>query len=301
MRRIVLFQNGLGNQMFEYAFYLMMKKHFPDTVASTYILSRRKDHNGLELDNLFGVSWDEAPELDWLVRFCRKCYYLSLSEGIIAFGARQILKLLYFLHLGLCLERPEIRCQDSSYVWKRNYRIYWGGWMSEQWFASISDEIRRYFLFDENRCSIQTRNLLYELANSDKETVSIHIRRGDYLKNYQYLDICDEAYYQKAINMISEKFPEVHFYIFSDDINWCRENLEFSMENVTYVNWNHETDSWQDMFLMSRCRHNIIANSSFSWWAAWLNSNSKKIVICPRKYSKTVNLVNVMPERWIKI
>ena len=139
-----------------------------------------------------------------------------------------------------------------------------------------------------------------ELSQTETNSISIHVRRGDYLKNPQYFDICNTVYYRKAIGLIKEKTDNARFYVFSDDIQWVKENLELP-QNTVYVNWNMKTDSWQDMCLMSHCRHHIIANSTFSWWGAWLNKNEKKIVICPKMFSRTENLVNVMPDEWIKI
>lgn len=301
MKRIVLLQNGLGNQMFEYAFYLAMKQKYPDTIISTYLFQRRSDHNGLEINSLFQIAWDEDRRWDFMVRFCRKCYYLSRSKGLTALCAHIALKVLDALHMGLCIEKPEIPYRQSDYVWKNHYRIFWGGWMSEQWFASVKDRIRQDFTFDLSRCSQQTRMLLEKLSQHTAETVAIHIRRGDYLQNPQYLDICDKTYYKEAIKFMEERFSAIYYYIFSDDTDWCKSNLPLPLENITYVDWNQGSDSWQDMLLMSHCRNNIIANSSFSWWAAWLNANPDKIVVCPRKYSRTENLANVMPENWIKI
>lgn len=87
--------------------------------------------------------------------------------------------------------------------------------------------------------------------------------------------------------------------IFSDNIEWCRANL--SMEDALYVDWNNGVDSWQDMYLMSLCKHNIIANSSFSWWGAWLNENPNKIVIAPKQWMKSDVGVDVIPKTWIRI
>lgn len=301
MKRIILLQNGLGNQMFEYAFYLTLKQKYPKTIISTYLFNRRCDHNGLEINRIFPVSWEEDQRLDFIVRLYRKCHYLSCTTGFIALSAQLILKALYWLHIGLCIEKPEIPYSQSSYIWKDNYRIFWGGWMSEQWFASIKDRIRQDFTFDTTQCSQQTQMLLQKLSQQTIETVAIHIRRGDYLQNPQYLDICDKTYYETAIRLMKDRFSAIYYYIFSDDTDWCKKNLPLPLDNTTYVDWNQGAESWQDMLLMSHCRHNIIANSSFSWWAAWLNANPDKIVVCPRQYSRTENLVNVMPDDWIKI
>lgn len=301
MKRIVALQNGLGNQMFEYAFYLALRQRDPDTVTTTYLFSRRCDHNGLELDRIFDIKLQDTFTVRLWMRIYRKLYYLSRRNDVCGTLCKALLQLLCHLRAGLCMDRPEVVYEgEESYAWKSNYKVYWGGWMSEKWFLPAKEEVIKSFTFRPSKCSAQTRELQKELAQSTRETVSIHIRRGDYLKNPQYFEICNKGYYEKAINLLSEKVERPRYYLFSDDVEWCRANLHLP-QDTTYVDWNTRTDSWQDMYLMSNCRHHIIANSTFSWWGAWLNASPHKIVVCPKEFSRTENIVNVMPESWIKI
>lgn len=301
MKQIVAIQNGLGNQMFDYAFYLALKKIYPKARITTYLFARRCDHNGLEIDRIFSLPLSEKKHDRIMMRMYRKLYYLSKKQTFTGIFGRYTLKLLYILHIGLCMEKPEIPYQGAqSYIWNRKYKVFWGGWMSEKWFLPIKEEIQECFSFDLQKLSPKSANLLEELSQTGTNSISIHVRRGDYLKNPQYFDICNTTYYRKAIGLIKEKTDNARFYVFSDDIQWVKENLDLP-QNTVYVNWNMKTDSWQDMCLMSHCQHHIIANSTFSWWGAWLNKNEEKIVICPQIFSRTENLVNVMPDEWIKI
>ena len=130
-------------------------------------------------------------------------------------------------------------------------------------------------------------------------TCSIHIRRGDYLKNPQYHPIQDLSYYEKAISKISKNNENVKFLVFSDDINWCKEKLKNI--NLTFIE--NEKD-YIDLYLMSLCKNNIIANSTFSWWSAWLNKNKNKIVIAPSKWfgpAANLDSKDIVPESWEKI
>jgi hypothetical protein len=111
-------------------------------------------------------------------------------------------------------------------------------------------------------------------------------------------NICTLDYYNKAINYILNAVENPVFYIFSDDIIWAKENLKLS--NAFFVNWNLDVQSWEDMFLTSLCKHNIIANSTFSWWGAWLNENKNKIVLCPPKYTN-IYTEEFFPDTWHKI
>ena len=144
-----------------------------------------------------------------------------------------------------------------------------------------------------------TRELRNTIENCN--AASLHVRRDDYLSTtyaYGFGGICTTAYYQNAIAYMKEKTIDPAFFVFSDDINWCRENLD--VEGATFVDCNHGDESWQDMFLMSKCKHNIIANSSFSWWGAWLNNNTNKIVVAPDRWWNGLK-DDVVPETWIRI
>ncbi|MGC3976990.1 MAG: alpha-1,2-fucosyltransferase [Paludibacteraceae bacterium] len=105
--------------------------------------------------------------------------------------------------------------------------------------------------------------------------------------------------YENAVKYIKDTVGKVRFYVFSDDPEWV--NTNFGLENAVYVQHNTDSDSWQDMYLMSQCKHNIIANSSFSWWGAWLNANPAKIVIAPRKWWRLFDKDDVVPSEWIRL
>ena len=114
-----------------------------------------------------------------------------------------------------------------------------------------------------------------------------------------YGGICTEMYYAKAITYICNKIDQPSFFVFSNEIDWVKNNVD--IPNPTYIDFNNGADSWQDMFLMSQCKHNIIANSSFSWWGAWLNSGQEKLVIAPKKWFNNHEINDIVCESWIKI
>jgi hypothetical protein len=133
-------------------------------------------------------------------------------------------------------------------------------------------------------------------------SVSIHVRRGDYVGS-EYFDICGREYYLKAVSFITEKISINHkptFFVFSDDIAWCK-NI-FLGDNFNFIDNNKAQYSYKDMQLMSLCKHNIIPNSSFGWWGAWLNRNNQKIVIAPQKWFGTYDCeTDIIPDSWLKI
>lgn len=131
-------------------------------------------------------------------------------------------------------------------------------------------------------------------------SVSIHFRRGDYIGNRIH-ETDKTEYYKEALNIIQSKVENPVYFVFSDDINWIRENFKTSFE-THYIDFNDSESNYEDLKLMSSCKHNIIANSSFSWWGAWLNSNPDKIVISPKKWfnDDMLNYEDVIPQSWIQ-
>lgn len=173
-----------------------------------------------------------------------------------------------------------------------------GYWQSEKYFHHFEHQIRSDFKFFLPMNGKNTQ-LSEEIAKVN--SVSLHVRRGDYVSNKANSAIhglCSIAYYQKAIEYISENVSEPHYFIFSDDISWVKENLHIAHPCI-FVENNFGSESYNDMRLMSLCQHNIIANSSFSWWGAWLNKNKNKIVVAPRKWFANDNVIDdLIPQSW---
>ena len=183
---------------------------------------------------------------------------------------------------------------------KKDNQFYVGFWQNEKYFSEISEVIRQDITLKNEMTGISS-NLMNQITNSIDAT-SIHVRRTDILdpKN-KYGGICDGNYYKKAMDIIKEKVYSPTFFIFSDDIEWCKDNFKF--EKKIYFVSNPMTKDYEELVLMSNCKHNIIANSSFSWWGAWLNKNNNKIIIAPRKWLNVneKEYKDVLPKNWIKI
>ena len=130
--------------------------------------------------------------------------------------------------------------------------------------------------------------------------VAVHIRRGDYL-NYSYLnEICNKQYYDQAIQYFKNKYNFCSFVFFSDDILWCKEKFK-EIKNSIFVDWNTKDQSYLDLYMMSLCQNNIIANSTFSWWGAYLNNNNEKIVICPKFWNQRTLTNHLICPGWIAL
>lgn len=175
-----------------------------------------------------------------------------------------------------------------------------GYFQSWKYFSHVEDYIRKCFCPSDDLVASSLQLYPQVLENSD--TCSIHVRRGDYvaLVKGEYVDLAPSSYYQRAMQLCDS--GKTQFFVFSDDINWCRTNLRHA--RLTYVN---TQDKMKDFVLMSLCRQNIIANSSFSWWAAWLNPNKSHRVIAPRHTQwfsgsqKNIDASHMLPPAWEQI
>jgi hypothetical protein len=163
-----------------------------------------------------------------------------------------------------------------------------GYFQSEKYFADCTEEIRKEFQFKE------------KLQAPDGNAVAIHIRRGDYVKFSNIHLVCTPAYYEKAIAYIQSRVEIPVFYVFSEDLEWVRQNISIPSNSV-FVDYNPVLPSSRDMQLMSLCKHQIISNSSYSWWAAWLNRNSGKIVIAPDRWFADGGETDIYLDNFVKI
>lgn len=174
-----------------------------------------------------------------------------------------------------------------------------GYWQSERYFAHVADDIRRDFAFP---AISDPRNAAMAERIGQGLSVSLHVRRGDYLTLGAHA-LCDRAYYEAALARVLDRLTgDPTVFVFSDDPGWARDNLPLPCARVV-VDFNGPDADFEDMRLMSLCRHNIIANSSFSWWGAWLNANPDKRVAGPARWFANPKLTNpdILPEGWIEV
>lgn len=181
-----------------------------------------------------------------------------------------------------------------------------GFFQSYKYFCGHEELVRNFFRFPLSKLDPKNRKILGRIKKT--HSVAVHIRRGDYVKDKITNDahgVCSKEYYQRAMEKIGKMTNDVVFYFFSDDIAWVKSEFESFEGEKIFVDENKGAQSWKDMMLMSSCEHNIIANSSFSWWAAWLNSNKSKKVIAPRRWYKDIDkerkTLDLIPREWIRM
>lgn len=271
----ILVSGGLGNQMFIYALYHALKKEKCNVHLDASLYNFVKMHNGYELANIFNTDMPHMTSNKLYINWLR-----------------------FILKTGIFLKKDNFKYDDEIQFSKLPY--LWGYWQSDKYFLKYRTEILEVFKFK----NISTRNV--EIANAMKmqNSVSLHIRRGDYMNLPMYQGVCTEEYYIKAVEYIKKNVLAPHFYIFSNDIQWSAKFADKLNIDYTIIEHNTGKDSYQDMYLMSQCKHNIIANSSFSWWGAYLNNNSDKRVIAPKGWDNTdtesYNDIRV-PQSWLRL
>lgn len=292
---IVKLQGGLGNQLFQYAFARSVSKK----LGTDFRLDRGPFDTYYKLHKYslqhFRVLEKTAKTTDFL--------------GFVWFRTRHKLFDTFYKHLRLKSRLmpfyyPEQTFHFDSSVFKRNNTYFDGFWQTEKYFKDMGSELLEEITL-KNKLSEYSESVSREIEKSN--AVSIHVRRADYVQDPATEIIwgsCDMDYYKRALDKIMSFVQNPHFFVFSDDHKWAEENFKSLPFPVTCIK-NTAEKNYEDLILMSRCRHNIIANSSFSWWGAWLNQNRKKIVIGPAQWFKTKKMStdtkDILPPEWIKL
>lgn len=264
--KIIHFNSGLGNQIFQYMFYLYQKdrtKH----IYGYYNPKWLKQHNGLEVDKVLSIDLPKATSIsDFIVLICRVLHRIDFKGVLFS--------------------------SDKNYNPSSIY--YSGYWQDIKFYKDLPKPRFRQFELGHKNSRIQ------EMMHKEN-SVSVHIRRGDYLSPETVANmgnICTLAYYRKAMEIVQSKIDSPVFFVFSDDMNWAKENL--IGDNVHFIDWNTGKKSYLDMYLMAQCKAHIIANSSFSYWGAYLSSENF-LTIYPSKWYNLQKSPNIAPEDWVAI
>lgn len=282
---LVRFNGGLGNQLFQYAAGRQLSLKFNTGLVADLQDYQQAGHPFL-LDK-FNVNMRMAGAEDYAF-FERNGY----RQGLF----RKLFNQVAIVHEPHFHYSPVIMNQAKKHTWLQGY------WQCEKYFSDI-----RNVLLNELKPAAQpgARTLELMKAAAEGRSVAIHVRRGDYVSNAHTLEfhgLCDMDYYQKAIAMIEARVEQPVYFVFSDDIDWAKEHIRPG--GIVY--YSDHTDAhaaWEDLMIMKSCSHNIIANSTFSWWGAWLGEQPDKTILAPAKWfaKSHLNANDVIPEHWIKI
>jgi len=292
----VRLMGGLGNQMFQYA-------------AGRALAIRHKTVLKLDLSFLQGSQEGYTPRQFMIDKLRISAKIASRSEiPTVGEGKKTIIGLVKNRYLrllkkqcGNVLYEFDNKINSSFFSAPDNTYLV-GYWQSARYFMNISDVIRNEFMPILEPDS-SNKNIADLIRN--RNSISIHIRRGDYVRDpiiNSVHGVCEIGYFQQCIERLLEEVEAPHFFIFSDEPEWARDHLDVSAP-LTIVDHNTPEKPIEDLHLMSLCKHNIIANSSFSWWGAWLNRNPNKIVFAPSKWFSRQDsaIEDILPSSWTRI
>ena len=324
---IVRITSGLGNQMFQYNFYRLMKARYPDTVVKADVrwFYSNDDHHGYELERIFS-----HPQSEWSIDEASVSDIYKVTGQLPALIKGSLAKSIVFLEGPINRKLRErasfnkagnIIDQLDGDISNRNIEkdgvlinpLYetvmnldttrdWyiiGFWIEERYYSKRLSEAKRDYVFPES-VDENVHKLRSEILSRD--SVSIHVRRGDYLSSlYSDMFVClGENYYKKAVEVIRERVDSPFFYIFSDDPDWAQQSFDW-LENKKVVTGNTGNASYIDMQLMASCKHNIIANSTFSQWGALLNRNEGHLTVYPSAYLTDEDTEEKTLNGWIRV
>jgi hypothetical protein len=286
---VKLFQ-GFGNQMFQYAYARALSIRFRKELkfdVSWY--TENSAHRAFMLDNL---------KLQYLCATDKEIYDTKTCNGpnIITYKWNQLTNKVAPYYKKSIVKESLNTCFDPNLL-KTNSNSYIEGYFaSELYFKEIADIIKQEFEI-KSQATDCNKTMMQQMQQ--RNSVCISIRRGDFVKNPMH-DVCDLNYFYGSIAYISQKISDPYFYVFSDDNTWVQDNFktDFPHEFVTH----NYPNFLEDFRMMQACKHHIIPNSTFSWWAAWLAEKQESIIIAPQKWLNTTDIdyAKVVPERWIK-
>ena len=292
---IIRMTGGLGNQMFQYALYLKLRSMERDVKMddiTEYVLSNARPI----MLWAFGIEYPKATREE----------INRLTDGSLQLVHRIRRKLFG----RKSLECQEKDCNFDPAVLEKDPAYLTGYFQTEKYFSDIAKQVREAFVFSDkiwDGLSSETAEKIkvYEQRIDDTPSVAVHIRRGDYLETSEvYGGICTEAYYEAAISLMKEKVPGATFFVFSNDGKWATDwakKMESDENSFVVIEGTTEDTGYLDLLLMSKCRHYIIANSSFSWWGAWLGSAKDKCVIAPSKWLNGKDYTDIYTKDMVKI
>ena len=284
---------GLGNQMFQFAFSKALNKYGHKATISFSGFLHYKHHNGFDLARAFDLKLPVHLKLLKFILFNAGLVYRNRIAA--SFFRRSVTW--YDAKKNTYKEKREF--EFDEHVFQQKNAFFVGTWQSVFYLKGVEENIKNEFIFNEPSDEVN-KKLVEKIKGCN--AVSIHIRRGDYLSAHWQSILCvikSTDYYEGAIRYIGQHVTAPNYFVFSDDMDWVKQNL--NIPNCTYVNHNKGKNSYIDMYLMSLCKHNIIANSTFSWWAAWLNKNERKLVIMPERWMNNNSCEEMFPTEWIKM
>ena len=293
---IVKLLGGLGNQMFQFAAgYALATHHDLPLKVDLTALKNYPRHSGFQLDKIFAGHFEQAKKIDLFKSLGLLSSKISKqgievsTEATLKSGSR-------------VLQQPTLNFWPEFFDYRKKNMYVSGYWQSSKYFEGVENELRRIFEFKN---LLEDNNLKLAEEMRSRQSVSIHMRRGDYVTNPRanaFHGVCSKAYYDTSIEYIRQQYPNANFYVFSDDPEFAGATFH-GQDDFKIIKNNSGESSYRDMQLMGFCKHHIIANSTFSWWGAWLCRHRSKTVIAPKKWfvGNEYEIVDIYEDNWIRL
>ncbi len=296
---VIKILGGLGNQMFQYSLFKLFQQRGVDARLDLRgtendckgkLDDKRYNKSGFIINDIFNTKCVYANKFD--INFTT---YFPAIFGLKKGDLRFYHKLHTTAYSELHFSKQEILSGEYLNI---KHGHLWGYWQYPLHFEDIMDTLKQDFTF---KLPLDSKNADVATKIQNTNSVSIHVRRGDYIACSDHFYILGKDYYQKAVEQVLKAQQDVEFFVFSDDIPWCKENL--GLHNANYIDGNYGDKNYIDMQLMSLCKHNIIANSTFSLWGALLNDNPEKVVVSPKNFLKQDRdlMSEMLPKCFIQI
>jgi hypothetical protein len=300
---ILKLQGGLGNQLFQYATGRALSIELNTILKLDLSFYNNNEFSKVYRLNEFNLPFEIAnkQEIDQI----RNQDHVPLIFRILNKTGVKVSPYFKRSHL---IEKEILKLYNPDI--KKGIDYYIDGWLGDEAYFKMHEKQIRKDLRSDDLLNNESKIVLDKIVNSN--SVAIHIRRGDYLTNSFFANLSQE-YYSRSISFISKEISHPAFFFFSDDIKWVKENISVNEKHIFVEHNSAAATKWNtigeinDLLLMSYCNHQIIANSTFSWWGAWLNSNPDKVVIAPRKWFDNAKAQSdyerghFIPIKWIKI
>lgn len=288
---VMRLKGGLGNQIFQYALGRRLSLDH-NTELALETSSFKTDHLRKYRLNTFQI---QANIVSNTLPFFPTTGRKRRLNTVLQFFRKLVGKPFeIYKETGFSFDPQVLKCSSNSF--------FDGFWQSEQYFSSV-----RSILLADLIPAKPLQGMLAHIANeiSQSNSVSIHVRRGDYVSDpttTAYHGVCSKEWYEQAAKHMKQRVPDLHFFVFSDDYDWAKSNLTFGAP-TRFIEPSPDGLECNDLYAMSLCKHNVIANSSFSWWGAWLNQNPNKIVISPKQWfiAGPQNTDDLIPKNWIRL
>lgn len=290
--KIVKLKGGLGNQMFQYAFAKLLKKRTGGEVMLDYSAynALKKDIVRVPRIKKFALTLPSAGA-DELKRICKirhtgNSQSFMYKVGIFLEGK---INPHYFIEPSRAYINP------SDIIGKSYFDGYWQSW---RYIEEVREELLAEYVPSSpiSDKTTETKNII-ECENS----VFIGVRRGDYLKSSAHYGAFDSSYYERAMQYIDEHVKNPVYYVFSNDIEWCKEYINWGEHTVKFREPELQVNDFEEFILMSSCKHAIIVNSTYNWWGAYMIKNPDKIVVAPEKWFFDNSPIDIVPPDWIRI